>query len=103
MPLSHYINTLPVLGERVYLHHSCQVVGDVKLGDDSSVWCYTVLRGDVNSIVIGRSSNVQDLTMGHVSHKTPDKPDGSPLLVVDYVAVGHAGIILGGNHNEMHG
>ena len=75
----------------------------MRIGDDSSVRCNTMLRGDVNRIVIGHGSNVQDLTMEHVSHKTPDKPDSSPLLVGDYVAVGHAGIILGGNHNEMHG
>jgi carbonic anhydrase/acetyltransferase-like protein (isoleucine patch superfamily) len=68
MPLASYLNTTPVLGDRVYLHTSCQVIGDVKLGDNSSVWCNTVLRGDVNRIVIGHDSNLQDLTMGLVSH-----------------------------------
>lgn len=95
MPLSSYLDTSPVLGERVYLHSSCQVIGDVKIGDDSSVWCNTVLRGDVNHIVIGRGTNIQDLTMGHVSHKTPDKPEGSPLIVGDYVTVGHSVILHG--------
>jgi len=71
------------------------VIGDVTLGDDSSVWCNTVLRGDVNRIVIGRGTNVQDLTMGHVSHKTTEKPNGSPLIVGEYVTVGH-GVILHG-------
>lgn len=65
------------------------------LGDDCSVWCNSVLRGDVNRIVIGRGSNVQDLTVGHVSHKTPDKPEGSPLIVGDYVTVGHSVILHG--------
>lgn len=65
MPLSSYLDTAPALGERVFLHPSCQVIGDVKIGDDSSVWCNTVLRGDVNRIAIGRGTNVQDLTMGH--------------------------------------
>jgi carbonic anhydrase/acetyltransferase-like protein (isoleucine patch superfamily) len=95
MPLSTYLDTAPVLGERLYLHPSCQVIGDVKIGDDSSVWCNTVLRGDVNHIVIGRGTNIQDLTMGHVSHKTPDKPAGSPLIVGDYVTVGHSVILHG--------
>ena len=95
MSLSAYLNTLPILGERVYLHPSCQVIGDVTLGDDSSVWCNTVLRGDVNRIVIGRGTNVQDLTVGHVSHKTPEKPDGSPLIIGDYVTVGHSVILHG--------
>jgi carbonic anhydrase/acetyltransferase-like protein (isoleucine patch superfamily) len=95
MPISNYLNTSPILGNRVFLHPSCQVIGDVKLGDDSSVWCNTVLRGDVNRIVIGRGTNVQDLTMGHVSHKTAEKPDGSPLIIGDYVTVGHSVILHG--------
>src|SRR5665647_1491069 len=95
MPISNYLNTSPILGDRVYLHPSCQVIGEVKIGDDSSVWCNTVLRGDVNRIVIGRGTNVQDLSMGHVSHKTADKPDGSPLIIGDYVTVGHSVILHG--------
>ena len=95
MPHYSYLDTAPAIGARVFLHPSCQVTGDVKLGDDSSVWCNTVLRGDVNRIVIGRGSNVQDLTMGHVSHRTPEKPEGSPLIIGDYVTVGHAVILHG--------
>ena len=95
MPLSPYLDTAPVLGERVFLHSSCQVIGDVTIGDDSSVWCNTVLRGDVNRIAIGRGTNVQDLNMGHVSHSTADKPEGSPLVIGDYVTVGHSVILHG--------
>jgi carbonic anhydrase/acetyltransferase-like protein (isoleucine patch superfamily) len=95
MPLSNYLDTSPVIGDRAFLHSSCQIIGDVTIGDDSSVWCNTVLRGDVNRIVIGRGSNVQDLTMGHVSHKTPGKPEGSPLVIGDYVTVGHSVILHG--------
>lgn len=95
MQLAPYLETAPRIGERVFLHSSCQVIGDVKIGDDSSIWCNTVLRGDVNRIVIGRGSNLQDLTMGHVSHKTSEKPAGSPLTIGDYVTVGHAVILHG--------
>lgn len=95
MPLSSYLDTSPVIGDRTYLHPSSQVIGDVVIGDDSSVWCNTVLRGDVNRIVIGRGTNVQDLTMGHVSHKTADKPEGSPLIIGDHVTVGHSVILHG--------
>ena len=95
MTISHYLETYPQLGERVFLHPSCQVIGDVTIADDASVWCNTVLRGDVNRIVIGRGSNVQDLSMGHVSHKTTDKPEGSPLIIGDYVTVGHSVILHG--------
>ena len=95
MPLTSFLNIKPALGDRVYLHPSCQIIGDVKIGDDSSVWCNTVLRGDVNRIVIGRGTNVQDLTVGHVSHKTAEMPEGSPLIVGDYVTVGHSVILHG--------
>ena len=76
MPVSSYLNTRPVLGERVYLHDTAQVIGDVQIGDDCSIWCNSVLRGDVNRIVIGEGSNIQDFSMGHVSHKNAAKPDG---------------------------
>ena len=95
MPLEPYLNTSPILGDRVFLHSSSLLIGDVKLGDDSSVWCNTVLRGDVNRIVVGRGSNVQDMTVGHVSHKTQEKPEGSPLIIGDYVTVGHSVILHG--------
>jgi len=95
MMISNYLNTSPTIGARAFLHSSCQVIGDVKLGDDCSVWCNAVLRGDVNRIVVGRGTNIQDLTIGHVSHKSSDKPEGSPLLVGDYVTVGHSVILHG--------
>lgn len=84
-----------MLAERVFVHDSAQVIGDVTLGPDSSVWCNAVLRGDVNRIVIGTGTNVQDLTMGHVSHKNPKKPEGSPLIIGDHVTVGHSVILHG--------
>ena len=95
MPLSPYLDTYPKLGESVFLHDSAQVIGDVVLGDDASIWCQAVLRGDVNSIRVGRCSNIQDLTMCHVSHKTPDKPEGSPLVIGDHVTIGHSVILHG--------
>jgi carbonic anhydrase/acetyltransferase-like protein (isoleucine patch superfamily) len=95
MPVSSYLNTTPVLGEDIYLHASAQVIGDVTIGRDSSIWCNTVLRGDVNRIVIGNCSNVQDFAMGHVAHKHPAKPDGSPLIIGDYVTIGHSALLHG--------
>lgn len=95
MPLSNYLDTTPHLDEGVYLHDSAQVIGDVRLGPDSSVWCNAVVRGDVNHIIVGRCSNIQDLTMCHVSHKTDRKPQGSPLIIGDYVTIGHSVILHG--------
>lgn len=95
MPLSPYLETFPAVGESCYLHPSAQLIGDVRLGRDSSVWCNAVLRGDVNRIEIGTWSNIQDFSMGHVSHKNAAKPEGSPLLIGDHVTVGHSAILHG--------
>ena len=95
MSVTAYLDKMPILGAHVYAHPSCQIIGDVTIGDDSSVWCNAVLRGDVNRIVIGKGTSIQDVAVGHVSHKTPDKPDGSPLIVGDYVTVGHSAILHG--------
>jgi carbonic anhydrase/acetyltransferase-like protein (isoleucine patch superfamily) len=95
MPVSSYLNTTPQLGEGLYLHPSAQVIGDVTVGTDCSIWCNTVLRGDVNRIVIGNCTNVQDFAMGHVSHKNDKKPEGSPLIIGDYVTIGHQAMLHG--------
>jgi carbonic anhydrase/acetyltransferase-like protein (isoleucine patch superfamily) len=95
MAVTSYLNTTPQLGDGLYLHPSAQVIGDVTVGKDCSIWCNTVLRGDVNRIVIGNCSNVQDFAMGHVSHKNDKKPDGSPLIIGDYVTIGHQAMLHG--------
>ncbi len=95
MPLSPFLDTSPVVGERVLVHSSAQVIGDVMLGDDCSIWCNVVIRGDVHSIRVGRGTNIQDLTMCHVGHRMPQKPDGSPMRIGDYVTVGHSVILHG--------
>lgn len=95
MALSPFLDQQPRLAEGVFVHDSAQVIGDVSLGRDSSVWCNAVLRGDVQRIVVGEGSNIQDLTMGHVSHRSAAKPEGSPLLIGSHVTVGHSVILHG--------
>jgi carbonic anhydrase/acetyltransferase-like protein (isoleucine patch superfamily) len=62
---------LPSLAAGVYIDEAAQVIGDVTLGEDASVWPLTVVRGDVNRIVIGARSNVQDNCCLHVTHDGP--------------------------------
>jgi len=95
MAIESYLDTSPVLGANVFLHASAQVIGDVVLGEDASIWFNAVVRGDVNGIRIGRGSNVQDLTMVHVSHKTVAKPGGSPTVIGEYVTIGHSVVLHG--------
>jgi carbonic anhydrase/acetyltransferase-like protein (isoleucine patch superfamily) len=95
MPVQAYLNTFPELAEGVFSQDTSQIIGDVKIGRDSSVWCNTVLRGDVNTIIVGECSNVQDFAMCHVSHKTPSNPKGSPLTIGNYVTIGHSALLHG--------
>lgn len=84
---------LPRLGASTYVDESAQVIGDVTLGDDSSVWPLVTIRGDVNRVHIGARSNIQDNSVLHVTHDGPYSPGGMPLHIGDEVTVGH-GVIL---------
>jgi carbonic anhydrase/acetyltransferase-like protein (isoleucine patch superfamily) len=95
MPVISHLDARPIIGTGAFVHPSAQIIGDVHIGDDSSVWCNAVLRGDVNAIRIGRCSNIQDLTMGHVTNINPINPLGAQLIVGDFVTVGHSVILHG--------
>ena len=88
-----FMSDRPRLGERVYISHHAAVTGAVVLADDVSVWPMTVIRGDVNRIMIGARSNIQDGCVLHVTHEGPWQPDGLPLLVGEDVTVGHGAIL----------
>jgi carbonic anhydrase/acetyltransferase-like protein (isoleucine patch superfamily) len=79
----------PALGERVFVDSSAVVLGDVQLGDDSSVWPMAVVRGDMHRIRIGARSSVQDGSVLHITHAGPYNPEGYPLLIGDEVTIGH--------------
>jgi carbonic anhydrase/acetyltransferase-like protein (isoleucine patch superfamily) len=92
--LRPYRGRLPELGQRVYIDPAAEVIGDVVLGDDASVWPFTVIRGDVNFIRIGARSNIQDGTVIHVSHDGPhSKLGGFATVIGDDVTIGHKAII----------
>lgn len=79
----------PNIGERVYLDASSVLVGEITIGDDSSVWPLVAARGDVNWIQIGQRSNIQDGTVLHVTRSSQQNPTGHPLIIGDEVTVGH--------------
>lgn len=85
----------PVLGERVYVDPSAVVIGDVELGSDVSIWPMAVIRGDVNFIRIGDSSNVQDGAILHVTHDGPFTPGGKPLIIGNGVTIAHQAVLHG--------
>ena len=87
--MHEYKGKWPKLGERVYIAEGTQIVGDVEIGDHSSVWYNCVIRGDVDIIRIGRHTNIQDGTIGHVMRNE------CPLILKDYITVGHGAMMHG--------
>jgi gamma-carbonic anhydrase len=87
--LRPYKGILPRLHDSVFIDVSAQVIGDVVMGEESSVWMNAVVRGDVHWIRIGRRSNIQDNTVVHVQNGT------HPTTIGDEVTVGHAAIVHG--------
>lgn len=95
MTTESYLGITPQVGKAVFIHSSSSVIGDVVLGDDVSVWPGAVIRGDVNEIRIGSGTNIQDLSVLHVSHKSSWDPAGAPLIIGNHVTVGHKVILHG--------
>ncbi|MFQ5508833.1 MAG: gamma carbonic anhydrase family protein [Leptospirillia bacterium] len=79
----------PRIDPTAYVDESAQVIGDVVIGPESSIWPGVVIRGDVNTIRIGARTNVQDNSVLHVTRRT------HPLVLGDDVTVGHAAILHG--------
>lgn len=84
---------IPQIGERVYLDPACSVIGEVTLGDDVSVWPFTVIRGDVNRIRVGDRTNIQDGSILHVTHDGPFSRGGLDLSIGADVTIGHGAIL----------
>jgi gamma-carbonic anhydrase len=84
--LHTFLRKKPTLGKGVYVAQGAVVMGDVTLGDYSSVWCNAVLRGDINRIAVGHHTNIQDNAVLHLA-------DDLPCLLGNYVTVGHAAIV----------
>ena len=87
--LRAYRGRVPTVHPTAFVDESAQVIGDVEIGSDSSLWMQVVVRGDVNAIRIGQRSNLQDGTIVHVMHGT------HPTMIGDDVTIGHGAIVHG--------
>jgi len=87
--LRPYRGQLPRVHSSAYVDDSAQVIGDVEIGDESSIWMCVVVRGDFHRVRIGRRSNVQDGSVVHVMKDT------HPTTIGDNVTIGHAALIHG--------
>jgi len=86
----------PKIGKNCFIAPSADIIGRVELGEESAVWFGAVIRGDVNHIKIGDRTNIQDLSMIHVTHyKKEDMSDGYPTVIGNDVTVGHRVMLHG--------
>lgn len=101
MTLRPDVTLLPFAGHSPRIHDSafiapgCRIIGNVEIGPEASIWYNCVIRGDVNRVVIGARSNVQDGTVIHCDSPEPRRPEGFPTLIGDDVLIGHMAMIHG--------
>ncbi|SMC08377.1 gamma carbonic anhydrase family protein [Nitratiruptor tergarcus] len=94
--LLRYKEWFPTIGQNAWVAPDATVVGNVEIGKESSIWFGCVIRGDVHYIKIGDRTNIQDLSMIHVTHyKKPDMSDGYPTIIGNDVTVGHRVMLHG--------
>lgn len=84
-----YLGHTPVIPESCYVDISAQIIGDVTLGENASVWMNAVIRGDVHSVVVGAHSNVQDCAVLHGMRNL------YPVVIGEYVTIGHNATVHG--------
>lgn len=95
MSVKSFSGFSPILGKEVWIDPSAVLYGEIKLGDDVSIWPLVAARGDVNHIHIGARSNIQDGSVLHVTRKTENPPEGYPLIIGEDVTVGHKAMLHG--------
>lgn len=94
--LLKYKEWFPKFGKKAFIAPDSTIVGNVTCGDDCSIWFGCVVRGDVHKIEIGDRTNIQDLTMIHVTHyKKADMSDGNPTIIGNDVTIGHRVMLHG--------
>ena len=95
------ITIAPIHGHAPQIHSSafiapgCRIIGNVEIGPDVSIWYNCVIRADVNRIVIGARTNIQDGTAVHCDSPTPEHPEGFPTIIGEDVLIGHMAMIHG--------
>lgn len=82
-------NIKPSIHASVFAAETAVIIGDVQIGSQSSIWYNVVIRSDLNSIRIGKRTNIQDLSLLHVTGKKGESHPGFPLVIGDNVTIGH--------------
>ena len=79
----------PQIDDSAFIAPGCRIIGDVTIGPEASIWYNCVIRAEVNRIVIGARSNIQDGSVVHCDGPMPGMPDGFPTIIGEDVLVGH--------------
>lgn len=95
MAVRPFLQYRPTLGSRTYLDEAAVIIGNVIIGDDSSIWPFASIRGDVHQIKIGDRTNIQDCSVLHATHAGEYAPNGFSLQLGNEITVGH--------HVTLHG
>jgi gamma-carbonic anhydrase len=85
----------PRIHSSAFIASGCRIVGDVEIGEDVSIWYNCVIRADVNRVVIGARTNIQDGTVVHCDSPKPNRPEGYPTLIGEDVLIGHMAMVHG--------
>jgi len=85
----------PRIHSSAFIAPGCRIIGDVEIGPDASIWYNCVLRADVNRIVIGARTNIQDGTVVHCDSPKPKRPNGFPTIIGEDVLIGHMAMVHG--------
>ncbi len=95
MAVHTYKGIPPTIAASAYVDERAVVIGDVVIGEHSSIWPMCSVRGDVNFIRIGARTNIQDGSVVHVTRRSKELSDGYPVIIGDDVTIGHRAIIHG--------
>ena len=95
MTLRKFESFTPTVAASAYVDSTALVIGQVRIGEDSSIWPLSVIRGDIHFIAIGERTNVQDGTVIHVTHDGPFNPGGFATTIGNDVTVGHKVMLHG--------
>ena len=93
MPIRSFEQFTPLIHATASVDETAVIIGDVEIGQDSSVWPLCVIRGDIQRIRIGARTSIQDGTIIHVTHDSRFCPGGQPTLIGNDVTVGHKAIL----------
>lgn len=95
MSIRPYLQNYPKIGANTYVDPTAVIIGHVEIGQDSSIWPFTAIRGDIHHIKIGNRTNIQDGCVLHITHASDYHPNGFGLSIGSDVTIGHKAMLHG--------